>query len=81
MGYCTLVALCLPLADLHHFCLTKWFPKTHSAILPIRMPSAFCIDQIVPGFVVYHLNCSYTLPRNELLCQLFGGLRGLRRLR
>jgi hypothetical protein len=22
----------------------------------IRTPSAFCIDQIVPGFVVYHLN-------------------------
>ena len=22
-----------------------------------EMPSAFCIDQIVPGFVVYHLNC------------------------
>ena len=32
MGYCPLVALCLPLADLHHFCLTKGFPKTHSAI-------------------------------------------------
>ena len=32
MGYCPLVALCLPLADLHHFCLTKQFSKTPSAI-------------------------------------------------
>ena len=47
---------CLPLADLHHFCLTKGFPKTPSAISPIRTPSAFCINQIVPGFVVYYLN-------------------------
>ena len=47
---------CLPLADLHNFRLTKRFPKTPSAIYPIGTPSAFCIDQIVPGFVVYHLN-------------------------
>ena len=32
MGYCPLVAQCLPLADLHHSFLTKKFPKTHSAI-------------------------------------------------
>ena len=32
MGYRLLVVLCLPLADLHHFCLTKQFPKTPSAI-------------------------------------------------
>ena len=32
MGYRPLVVLCLPLSDLHHFCLTKRFPKTHSAI-------------------------------------------------
>ena len=59
MGYHPLVVLCLPLADLHHFCLTKRFPKTHSAIQPIRTQSAFCIDQIVPGFVVYYLNRIY----------------------
>ena len=46
MGYCLL-------ADLHHFCLTKGFLKTHSAI---GTQSAFCIHQIVPGFVVYYLN-------------------------
>ena len=56
MSYRPLVVLCLPMADLHHFCLTKHFPKTHSAIQPIGTPSAFCIHQIVPGFVVYHLN-------------------------
>ena len=53
-----LADLCLPLADLHHFCLTKGFPKTPSAIWPIGTPSAFCIGQIVPGFVVYYLNKS-----------------------
>jgi hypothetical protein len=56
MGYCPLVAQCLPLADLHHSFLTKEFPKTHSAIYLIGTPSAFCIHQIVPGFVVYYLN-------------------------
>ena len=44
------------LANLHHFHLTKRFPKTHSTIQPIGTPSAFCINQIVPGFVVYYLN-------------------------
>ena len=56
MGCLPLVDLCLPLVDLHHFCLCKGCPKTLSAIQPIGMPSAFCIDQIVPGFVVYYLN-------------------------
>ena len=56
MGYRPLVVLCLPLADLHHFCLTKRFPKTPSAIQPIGTPSAFCIDQIAPGFVVYYIS-------------------------
>ena len=37
--------------------LTKQFPKAPSAIQPIGTPSAFCIDQIVPGCVVYYLNC------------------------
>ena len=46
---------CLPLADLHHFCLTKRFPNTPSAIQPIGMPSVFCMDQILPGFVLYIL--------------------------
>ena len=32
MGYCPLVAQWLPLVDLHHFPLTKEFPKSHSAI-------------------------------------------------
>ena len=27
MSYCPLVVLCLPLADLHHFCLTNWLQK------------------------------------------------------
>ena len=52
MGYCPLVDLCLPLGDLHHFRLTKGFPK----ILSDWITSAFCINQIVPGFVVYYLN-------------------------
>ena len=56
MGYCPLVVLCLPLADLHPFHLTKQFPKTQSAIQPIGMPSAFFINQMMPGFVVHHLN-------------------------
>ena len=58
MGYHPLVVLCLLLADLHNFRLTKRFPKIHRAIQPIQMPSAFCINQIVPGFVVYYLNCT-----------------------
>ena len=32
MGYCPLVAWWHPLADLHHLCLTKPFPKTPSSI-------------------------------------------------
>ena len=59
MGYRPLVVQCLPLVDLHHFCLTKGFPKTHSPIQLIKMPSTFCIHQIVPGFVVYYLNHSH----------------------
>ena len=39
MGYCPLVAQCLP----HHSFLTKQFPKTHSAIQPIGTPSTFYI--------------------------------------
>ena len=31
MGCLPLADLCPPLADLHHFCLTKRFPKTPSA--------------------------------------------------
>ena len=56
MGYCPLVVQCCPLADLHHFRLTKGFPKTHSSIQPMGAPSVFCIHYVVPGFVVYHLN-------------------------
>ena len=58
MGYHPLVVLCLTLADLHQFPLTKRFPKTHSAIKSIGTQSAICIDQIVPSFVVYYLNFS-----------------------
>jgi hypothetical protein len=29
------------------------------------MPSAFCIHQIVPGFVVYHLNSTKTLAQTN----------------
>ena len=36
MGYCPLVAWCLPLADLHHFCVTKVY---------------ICIDKTVPGLL------------------------------
>ena len=36
MGYRPLVAWCLPLADLHHFCVTKVY---------------ICIDKTVPGFL------------------------------
>ena len=51
---------CLPLADLHHFCLTKEVPKK----LPTPVPSSqserhltvFCINQIVLAFVVCYLN-------------------------
>ena len=32
MGYLSLVAWCLPLADLHHLRLTKRLPKTPSAM-------------------------------------------------
>ena len=61
MGYCPLVVLCLPLADLHHFCLTKRLPKTSSVIQPTGTPSTFYIDQIVPGFVVYYLNSNFIM--------------------
>ena len=40
MVYRPLVVLCLPLADLHHFGLTKQFPKTHSAVYSIGTPSS-----------------------------------------
>ena len=56
MGYHPLVAWSLPLADLRNLRLTNWFPKTSSAIQPMGTPSAFCTNQIVPGFVVYYLN-------------------------
>ena len=36
MGYCPLVAWCLPLADLHYFCVTKVY---------------ICIDKTVPGLL------------------------------
>ena len=38
-----------PLTDLHHFCLTKGFPKAPSGIQSFGTPSASCIDQNVPG--------------------------------
>ena len=56
MGYQPLVDQRLPQADLHHFRLTKGLPKTPSTIQLIRRPSAFCIHQIEPGFVIYYLN-------------------------
>ena len=36
MGYCPLVAQCLPLEDLHHFCVTKVY---------------ICNDKTVPGIL------------------------------
>ena len=52
MGCLPLADLCLPLADLHHFRLTKGFPKTHSAIQPIGTPWHF-------ASIIYYLNvCS-----------------------
>ena len=71
MGYCPQVVQCLPLADLHHFRLTKGFPKTHSAIQPIGTPSAFCIHQIVPGFVVYYLNYLVKISWTQIVEQHF----------
>ena len=44
MAYCSLV-------DFHSLPLTKRFLITHSAIQPIGMPSTFCIDKTVPGFL------------------------------
>ena len=44
MGCLPLADLCLSLAELHHFCLTKGFPKTPMAIQPIGMLSVFCIQ-------------------------------------
>ena len=68
-----------PLVDFHHFCLTKRFPITPSAIQPIGTPSTFCIDNIVPGFldviqfqsldvaifVFLQLNCKFTTEKNQ----------------
>ena len=56
MGYRPLVVWCLPLVDMHNLRLTKQFPESPSTIKLIGTLSAFCIDQIVPGFVVYYLN-------------------------
>ena len=56
MGYCPLVAQCLPLADLHHSFLTKEFPE-------LTAPSTFCIVRYLVSqlldvaiFVVIQLN-------------------------
>ena len=50
MGFRPLVAQFLPLADLHHFCLTKGFHKTHSADL-----NAICI--------LNPLDCAWTISK------------------
>ena len=71
MGYHPLVAWSLPLADLHHLRLTNWFPKTSSAIQPMGTPSAFCTNQIVPGFVVYYLNTYTIADRQQKLANYF----------
>ena len=56
---------CLPLADLHHFRLTKEFPKNFSTTEPSSQSehhlTVFCIDQIVHGFVVYYPNIQSAL--------------------
>ena len=50
---------CLPLAAVHHFRLTKGFPKNSTTVPSSRSErhlTVFCIDQIVPGYVVSYLN-------------------------
>ena len=55
----------LPLADLHHFCLNKEFPKNSFFSEPSnwleRHLTVFCIDQTVHGFVVYYPNIQSAL--------------------
>ena len=71
MGYCPLVVLCLPLADLHHFCLTKQFPKIpapssrsehhlHFALIRLCLAFLFIISMIIrlPNNKVYGLSPS-----------------------
>ena len=60
---------CLPLADLHHFCLTKVFPKnsffqshqTDQNQVSCILHLVSCINQIVHGFVVYYPNIQSAL--------------------
>ena len=59
-GYRPLLLLCLPLADLHHFCLTKQFPITspseqhlHFALIRLCLALLFIISihmEFVAGF-------------------------------
>jgi len=45
---------CLPLAVTTHFCLTK--QRGTTAHLLERHLTVFCIDEILPGYVVYLVN-------------------------
>ena len=62
MGYRPLVAWCLPLVDLHHFCMTKVY---------------ICIDKTVPGlldvtrFLSLDVTICYVVQLNEIHMYIF----------
>ena len=70
MGCVPLVDLCLPLADLNHFCLTKQLPKTPRAIYlgsehslhfaPIRLCLALLFIKVVILYETFHVTSALT---------------------